>query len=588
MTAPRKAFDEIDLLFTSNSSSSMLGADSNCDDITNEIDDEKRIQLESLGEVESCFVPQDQMAGSNHSSDAKILSPLALARLITYAIELKGPTRVGELGKFLQLATGNESIVLFIKMQLKGLKNLIQGFSGLFRLGNDHPFNPTVYLTDAYTTTANALRVRARQELLPFYSYDSNILQPSPIVGLNPAHEGERVSDLSDTSGTTRSRSRSNSTDGLDGSYSNPSRLSGGSRDASLGTFDTHTDTASQLQASAEALAQNIVLILEEKGPLPVGEIGKFLQLYTASGNEMSHFIKTQFRGLRKLIAGFRRLFTMDQSHPFNPCVHLSAEYMSYSDVERSTADLSPLFVFEPVVTIPSTTPISPDDKFSSGNASAMLKTAQKNCAGKLKKVKKPSPAGKSKGVQGKHAQGQLQWVTRHNDGHQAWQGQNGYAQSSGRTSQFYQYGQQYPTPSSGTSHNSYSEDYPDLPSSNPYPSDGAESSFTPGGSASGWMGHARVRSRALGCDAPSSDASSIPSSWSAYKASVKSTAGVAVPTTDSSSKDNRMASMESYVADMRIPDNYFAGSPDDSKQMMCMSPNYIKYSHILNMLDIE
>jgi len=571
MTTPRKAFNEINLIL-SPTSTHMGYRDNTPIKSSNGIDSDRLIQLEKTGEVESCFLTPEKTA-----NDAKILSPIALARLITYAIELKGPTRIGEIGKFLQLATGNEGIVLFIKMQLKGLKNLLLGFSSLFRLGNDHPFNPTVYLSDSYISKMNTLRAQAQEELQPFYSYDSGIFQQFPIAGVTcpVSQDGERPSDLSDATGTTRSRSRSNSTEGLDGAVSSPTRLNG--------TDESHTEYGTHLQASAEALAQNIVLILEERGPMPVGEIGKFLQLYTASGSEMSHYIKAQFRGLRKLIAGFRRLFTMDQSHPFNPCVHLSAEYMSYSNAERSTLDLSPLFVFEPVSTVLS--PTSDCDKFSasSSNTNALLKTSQKNSTNKQKKSKKSSPAGKSKGVQGKPNNGQPQhWTGLCGDGQQ---GAEGFMQHCNMNLQYYSYGQQC---SINDPHSTYSEEYPVLTSSTRHSSGEATASLYSSAVENGWLGTSRDRSQALECDPSTNNTAPPPSSWGAYKASINSTVEVPIPHADTSNRDSCVSCLEPYFAGMRIPDQTFVGSPDDSKQMMCMSPSYIRHSHILNMLDIE
>ena len=79
-----------------------------------------------------------------------MVTPEALARLIVYALEVKGPLPVGEVGKLLQEATGNENLAAALKTAFKGLKKVLEGFQGIFHIGSDHPFNPLVSLTDEY------------------------------------------------------------------------------------------------------------------------------------------------------------------------------------------------------------------------------------------------------------------------------------------------------------------------------------------------------------------------------------------------------------------------------------------------------
>lgn len=97
-----------------------------------------------------------------------------------------------------------------------------------------------------------------------------------------------------------------------------------------------------------EALAKLIVSIIETKGPLPVGEIGKILQEMT--GNEsLSNVLRAQYRGLKKVVEGFHEVFQVGTEHPFNPLVHLHENYLKirnewWYDESKSAH----LFVFSP------------------------------------------------------------------------------------------------------------------------------------------------------------------------------------------------------------------------------------------------
>lgn len=75
----------------------------------------------------------------------------------------------------------------------------------------------------------------------------------------------------------------------------------------------------SQLIALAEA-------VLNEKGPLPVGEVGKMLQ--EATGNsQLSQILKERHNGLKKFLEKFSDKFIMSCDHPFNPHVYLRRSY---------------------------------------------------------------------------------------------------------------------------------------------------------------------------------------------------------------------------------------------------------------------
>lgn len=60
-------------------------------------------------------------------------------------------------------------------MQYKGLKNLISGFSYLFQLNTDHPYNPTVSLTDSYVEKMTTLRALAETELSQYYFFENPV-----------------------------------------------------------------------------------------------------------------------------------------------------------------------------------------------------------------------------------------------------------------------------------------------------------------------------------------------------------------------------------------------------------------------------
>ncbi len=62
--------------------------------------------------------------------------------------------------------------------------------------------------------------------------------------------------------------------------------------------------------------------ILLEKGPLPVGEVGKMLQ--EATGNlQLSQMLKEKHNGLKKFLEKYSDKFIMSNDHPFNPHVYL-------------------------------------------------------------------------------------------------------------------------------------------------------------------------------------------------------------------------------------------------------------------------
>lgn len=77
---------------------------------------------------------------------ANQITPEALISMVVHVLEMKGPLPVGEIGKQLQEATGNPQLSQVLKERYGGLKKFIEGISSIVRVGEDHPFNPHVYL----------------------------------------------------------------------------------------------------------------------------------------------------------------------------------------------------------------------------------------------------------------------------------------------------------------------------------------------------------------------------------------------------------------------------------------------------------
>lgn len=78
---------------------------------------------------------------------------------------------------------------------------------------------------------------------------------------------------------------------------------------------------SSQLVTLAES-------VLNEKGPLPVGEVGKMLQEATGNSN-LSQILKERHNGLKKFLEKYSDKFIMSCDHPFNPHVYLRRSYSS-------------------------------------------------------------------------------------------------------------------------------------------------------------------------------------------------------------------------------------------------------------------
>ncbi len=106
----------------------------------------------------------------------------------------------------------------------------------------------------------------------------------------------------------------------------------------------------SQLVTLAEA-------VLNEKGPLPVGEVGKMLQ--EATGNpHLSQVLKERHNGLKKFLEKYSDKFIMSCDHPFNPHVYLRRSYSP--DDQRMIENGSTAFLDKKVKVRPSLKLFSP------------------------------------------------------------------------------------------------------------------------------------------------------------------------------------------------------------------------------------
>jgi len=84
-----------------------------------------------------------------------------------------------------------------------------------------------------------------------------------------------------------------------------------------------HAELIMGSKITADAVANLIVHIVEQAGPHPIGEIGKLLQESTGNPN-LSRVLKSQFRGLKKLIEGYPHMLKLGGDHSFNPHVYLA------------------------------------------------------------------------------------------------------------------------------------------------------------------------------------------------------------------------------------------------------------------------
>lgn len=86
---------------------------------------------------------------------------------------------------------------------------------------------------------------------------------------------------------------------------------------------------------SRSAVLDLVVEILTQKGPLPIGEVGKALAELTCITG-LSSRLKEAYGGLKKFLEDFSAVVIIGTDHPFNPHIvlrsSLSAEHLALND----------------------------------------------------------------------------------------------------------------------------------------------------------------------------------------------------------------------------------------------------------------
>ena len=363
---------------------------------------------------------------------------------------------------------------------------------------------------------------------------------------------------------------------------------------------------------------------------------------HSVPGNELPQLIKAKFKGLKKLIEGFKLLFYIDQSHSLNPCVSLSAEFVSMKRLDANGEGLSTFFVFEPVKGyVPSSAHPSSESVLSTSSPPPLYPTSRHAAHATPTPTKGPGSAGSKSGKKNKKStQSQQQLAGMHRVGGLALKFQQQHTGPRGPWPQHpygaqgvgdygYGYGPNAPGVS-GLMHASQQ------PQAYYHTADSAG-----GGSLGGaWAGGSATQTSSSGCDS----SGRIPSSWSEYRKTVTTPSpspllaeaggggsGNAVPSLSSDGVGDIPGSSRMQARPGQIPRSPrresfplssspsgsrldscaqgiysgeyglagmglgvglghrgLVGSPEDSMQMLAMSPNYMKYSNILDMLDIE
>eukprot|EP01038_Epipyxis_sp_PR26KG_P005058 gene5058-7060_t len=73
-----------------------------------------------------------------------------LLNLTLQVLNQHGPTPIGEVGKQLQVITGNPGLLRDLKKEYFGLKKFLLTYPEIFVVGNDHDFNPTISIVDKF------------------------------------------------------------------------------------------------------------------------------------------------------------------------------------------------------------------------------------------------------------------------------------------------------------------------------------------------------------------------------------------------------------------------------------------------------
>lgn len=100
---------------------------------------------------DACYVKPDKYMDAIYYCNF-ILKSLITEPAILYAciemIDMKGTLPVGEIGKVVTLHSNIAQLSLHLKEKFGGLKKFLEKFPGIFVFGNDHQYNPHVFLRE--------------------------------------------------------------------------------------------------------------------------------------------------------------------------------------------------------------------------------------------------------------------------------------------------------------------------------------------------------------------------------------------------------------------------------------------------------
>eukprot|EP01038_Epipyxis_sp_PR26KG_P004445 gene4445-6287_t len=83
---------------------------------------------------------------------SKKLRAETLLNLTLQVLNRLGPTPIGEIGKQMQIITGNQDLLKEVKKSFLGLKRFISLYPHVFRVGEDHAYNPKVFIIGQHDT----------------------------------------------------------------------------------------------------------------------------------------------------------------------------------------------------------------------------------------------------------------------------------------------------------------------------------------------------------------------------------------------------------------------------------------------------
>jgi hypothetical protein len=112
-----------------------------------------------FGDQSSCVHSFQQLSSSIaycHMINKGIICDSSLLFAVIQAIEMKGALPVGEVGKVMSIHGDAAALSKFIKDRFGGLKKYLERFPLLFVFGDDHEYNPHVFLTSLLSEESKA------------------------------------------------------------------------------------------------------------------------------------------------------------------------------------------------------------------------------------------------------------------------------------------------------------------------------------------------------------------------------------------------------------------------------------------------